>query len=171
MNNQIFTGFNGLAGEIGHIVIHRGEQCTCGRKGCWEAYASATGLIRQTRHAALGNPNSQIHQLVHGDLDKIDAKTAFDAMRAGDATGTKVVNDYIQYVAEGAANLINIFQPEMLIFGGGVSKEGETLLQPVREIVRNCTYFGGGGVPQTQIVTAETGNDAGIIGAATLGLQ
>lgn len=172
LNNQIFTGFNGLAGEIGHFVIHQGgEQCTCGRKGCWEAYASATGLIRQTRHAALGNPNSQIHQLVHGDLDKIDAKTAFDAMRAGDATGTKVVNDYIQYVAEGAANLINIFQPEMLIFGGGVSKEGETLLQPVREIVRNCTYFGGGGVPQTQIVTAETGNDAGIIGAATLGLQ
>lgn len=172
IDKRIFTGFNGMAGEIGHtVIVHGGEKCTCGRDGCWEAYASATGLIRQTRRAALENPNSLIHRLVQGNLDNINAKTAFDAMREGDATGTAVVNQYIQYLAEGVANMINIFQPAKVVIGGGVSKEGETLLRPLREMVKKRTYFGEGNIPQTSIVAAETGNDAGIIGAAVLGLQ
>jgi glucokinase len=172
LGNRIFTGFNGMAGEIGHIVIGQGgERCTCGRDGCWEAYASATALIRQTRRAALEDPASAIHRLVRGNLDHINAKTAFDAMREGDATGIKVVNQYLHYLAEGVANMINIFQPAKVVIGGGISKEGEILLQPLREIVRDITYFGRGDVPQARIVCAETGNDAGIIGAAILGLQ
>lgn len=172
LDNRIFTGFNGMAGEIGHVVIiQNGEQCTCGRKGCWESYASATALIRQTRRAACENPSSAINRLVQGDLNLVNAKTAFDALREGDDTGTRVVMEYICYLAEGIANLINIFQPEKVVIGGGVSKEGETLLRPLREIVREITYFGKGEIPQTKIVCAETGNDAGIIGAAMLGRQ
>lgn len=170
LGKRIFTGFNGMAGEIGHIVIGQGgEKCTCGRDGCWEAYASATGLIRQTRRAAAEDPASAIHRLAKGNLENINAKTAFDAMREGDPTGIKVVKQYIRYLAEGVANMINVFQPAKIVIGGGVSKEGETLLQPLREVVRELSYFGTGDVPQTRIVRAETGNDAGIIGAAMLG--
>ncbi len=172
VRNRLLIGFNGMAGEIGHIVIvHNGEQCTCGRKGCWEAYASATGLIRLTRDAAVRNPESAINRLVGGDLSRIDAKTSFDAMREGDATGKMVVETYIRYLADGLANIINIFQPSKVVIGGGICKEGETLLKPLREIVRKSTYYGEGNVPQTRIVTAELGNDAGIVGAAMLGLQ
>lgn len=172
IDNRIFTGNNGMAGEIGHIVIEQdGEKCTCGRDGCWEAYGSATALIRQTKRAASENPDSIIHQLVQGNLEKINAKTAFDAMREGDATGTAVVNQYIRYLAEGIADMINIFQPAKVVIGGGVSKEGETLLKPLREMVKKLSFFADGDMPQTLIVPAETGNDAGIIGAATLGLQ
>lgn len=172
LGNRIFTGSNGMAGEIGHVVIGQGgEKCTCGRDGCWEAYASATALIRQTRQAALEDPSTAIHDLVQGNLDQINAKTAFDAMRQGDAAGIRVVNQYIRYLAEGIANMINIFQPAKIVIGGGISKEGETLLQPLRKIVQEMTYFGGGNIPQTRIVCAETGNDAGIIGAAILGIQ
>jgi len=172
LGGQIFTGFNGMAGEIGHtVIVQGGEKCTCGRDGCWEAYASATALIRQTRRAAQEDPSSVIHRLVEGNLGNINAKTAFDAMREGDPTGTKVVNQYIRYLAEGVANMVNIFQPAKIVIGGGVSKEGETLLQPLREIVREIEYFGGDNVAQTLIVRAETGNDAGILGAALLGIS
>lgn len=172
VRNRLLIGFNGMGGEIGHIVIvHDGDLCTCGRKGCWEAYASATGLIRMTRDAAIKNPESAINRLVGGDLSRIDAKTSFDAMREGDETGKMVVDKYIRYLAEGLSDIINIFQPAKVVIGGGISKEGETLLKPLREIVRKSTYYGEGNVPQTRIVTAELGNDAGIVGAAMLGLQ
>lgn len=172
LGGKIFTGFNGMAGEIGHTVVEQGgEKCTCGRDGCWEAYASATALIRQTRRAAQEDPDSAIHRLAQGNLGNINAKTAFDAMREGDATGIKVVNQYIRYLAEGIANMINIFQPAKIVLGGGVSKEGETLLKPLRAVVQEIAYFGGGDVPQTRIVRAETGNDAGIIGAGLLGVS
>lgn len=170
LNNKIYIGFNGMAGEIGHIVLNKqGEICTCGRKGCWEAYASATALIKQTRNAAQKYPESLINSLVNGDLNRIDAKTAFDAMRQGDSIGTSVVNEYIAYLGEGVSDLINIFQPSRIVIGGGISKEGDTILVPLREIARKSTYFGEGDVPHTQIVEAQLGNDAGIVGAAMLG--
>jgi glucokinase len=172
INKRIFTGFNGMAGEIGHTLFaFDGEPCTCGRKGCWEAYASATALIRQTRIAAEKNPDSEINRLVDGNLDLINAKTAFDAMRLGDETGKKVVENYIRYLGEGIANIIVILQPEKVVIGGGISKEGETLLAPLRKVVKENLYYKGDDVPQAQIVKAELGNDAGIIGAAMLGLQ
>lgn len=170
LNNKIYTGFNGMAGEIGHLILrHKGELCTCGRKGCWEAYASATALIRQTRKAVQKHPESLINQLIDGDLSKIDAKTAFDAMRQGDEVGKKIVNKYILYLSEGITDLINIFQPSRIVLGGGISKEGDTLLIPLREIAKKSTYYGEGNLPHTQIVKARLGNDAGIIGAAMLG--
>jgi len=168
IDGKIYAGFNYSALELGHTVIEMGgEQCTCGRKGCWEAYASATGLIRQTKRAAQANPDSLINKLVNNDLSKIDAKTAFDAARQGDKTGREVVDKYIYYLAEGIINVINTFAPEVLVIGGGVSKEGEYLLKPLREIVYKYVYFKE--EPQTKITTAKMGNDAGIVGAAMLG--
>jgi glucokinase len=168
INNKLYIGYNGAGGELGHIVISmNGEECTCGRKGCWEAYSSATALIRQTKAAAIENPKSKIMDLIDNDLNRVNAKTAFDAARLGDETGLKVVDSYIEMFAEGIANMINIFQPKLIVVGGGVSKEGEYLLAPLREKVKRRTFFVGG-LENTQIVEAKTGNDAGIIGAALI---
>lgn len=172
MGNRIFLGFNGMAGEIGHTsIVLDGEKCTCGRKGCWEAYASATALIRQTVKAAEENPDSEINKLVNGNMNQVNAKTAFDAMRLNDETGIRVVDQYIRYVAEGISNLMVTLQPEKVVIGGGISKEGETLLKSLREKVKENLYYKKDDVPQAQIVAAEIGNDAGIVGAAMLGLQ
>lgn len=169
INGKVYSGFNNAGAELGHIVlISDGELCTCGRRGCWESYASATACINQTRDAALKNPKSLINKLINGDLSKINAKTAFDAAKQGDAVALEVVRKYIWYVAEGVTDVINSYMPEVLVIGGGVSKEGEYLLEPLRHIVYNCIYSRED-VPRTKIVAAEMGNDAGIIGAAMLG--
>lgn len=168
IDGKVYSGFNYSAAEMGHFVIQlEGEQCTCGRKGCWEAYASATGLIEQTKRAAQKNPDSLINKLVNNDLSLVDAKTAFDAAKQGDKTGQEVVDRYIYYIAEGLTSVINIFAPEVLVIGGGVSKEGEYLLKPLREKVYRDVYFKEN--PQTEIKVAQMGNDAGIVGAAMLG--
>jgi glucokinase len=169
IDGKVYSGFNFAGGEIGHtVIVVDGEQCTCGRKGCWEAYAAATALIRQTKCAAKENPESIINKLVDGDLDKVDAKTAFDAAKLGDKTGEAVVKQYIRYIAEGVINVINIFMPEVLVIGGGVCKEGDYLLNPLKEIV-SAGVYSREEIPQTQIKTAQLGNDAGIVGAAMLG--
>jgi glucokinase len=168
IDGKIYTGFNGVAGEMGHMVIRKGGvKCSCGRKGCFEAYASATAVIRETKAAALKHPESLINKLCGGDPDKIDAKTAFDAMRAGDKTGTAIVKAYIKDLGEGIINYINIFQPEVILIGGGVSKEGEGLLKPLRRYVYRYSY-GAKMLPRTRIEKAQLGNDAGLIGAAML---
>ncbi len=168
INGKIYTGFNHAAGEMGHITIHAGgELCGCGRKGCLEAYASATALIRESKRAFNENPDSLIRELCGGDINKINAKTPFDAKRAGDKAGTDIVDRYIQDLGEGIINYINVFQPEIILLGGGVSKEGEYLLEPLRKYVFTYTY-GHDFLPRTKIECAMLGNDAGIIGAAML---
>lgn len=170
IDKKIYSGFNDSGAEMGHIVIEvDGHPCTCGRRGCWEAYASATGLIRQTKEAAKQNPDSLICELVENDIDKINGKTAFDAAKAGDVIGKQVLETYIKYIGVGLTNVINIFQPEVLAIGGGICKEGEYLLAPLRKYVEREVYCKQ--VAQTQIKTAMLGNDAGIIGAAMLGRQ
>ncbi len=166
IHNKLYIGFNGAASEPGHMVIRiDGEGCTCGRKGCWEAYSSATALIRQTKKAVLENPQSKIMELCDGNLDKINAKTAFDAARLGDETGIKIIDSYIDIFAEALANMVNLFQPNLIVIGGGVSKEGENLLAPLREKMKGKTYCAEG-VENTRLVVAKMGNDAGIVGAA-----
>ncbi len=168
IDNKIYTGFNHAAGEIGHITIHAdGEPCGCGRKGCFEAYASASALIRESRRAFYAHPDSLICKLCDGDVNKINAKTPFDAKREGDKVGTEIVDKYIRDLGEGVINYINIFQPEIILLGGGVSKEGEYLLKPLREYVFQYSY-GHSFLPRTKIECAVLGNDAGIIGAAML---
>ena len=172
LGGHIHTGINGCAGEGGHIVlVHGGEQCTCGRKGCWERYASANALIRQTIAAMDRNKDSIMWGMVGGDLGRVDGRTAFRAKHKGDAAAQDVIAQYLRYLADGLANYVNIFQPEIIALGGGVSQaEDEDLLIPLRDMVfENC--FGKEADHRTKLVKARLGNDAGIIGAALLGLQ
>lgn len=168
IGGKLFTGCNNAGGELGHtVIVFDGEQCTCGRKGCWETYASATALIRQTKDEMVKDTQSLMWELVDSDQSKVNGRTAFDAMRKGDRTAKSVVDQYILYVACGAANVVNTFQPEVLCIGGGISNEGETLLAPIRKIIEFERYSKNVN-RQTEIRRAELGNDAGIIGAANL---
>ena len=174
INDQIYSGFNAAGAELGHIVIeHEGRPCSCGRKGCWEAYSSATALINMTREKieaciASGRPSSMIAASDGGK--KVSGRTAFTEMRNGDAAAAEVVDMYISYLACGLVNIVNIFQPEVISLGGGISNERENLLNPLLKIISSQQY-GAGTVPQTEIRIAQLGNDAGIIGAALLGMQ
>lgn len=166
VNGKMLRGFNGAGGEVGHMtLISGGEECTCGRPGCWEAYASVTALIRQTKRAMDSDPDSLMHQIAEKE-GKVSGRTAFEAAKAGDKTANEVVDTYRHYVAEGVASLVNIFQPEIIAIGGGISKEGEYLLGPVREYVDKSGY--NKYMDKTKIVTAQLFNDAGIIGAAMM---
>lgn len=170
IDGKIYSGFNFAGAEIGHIVIqHGGRQCNCGRKGCFERYSSATGLIETTKEEMLKDKSSKLWELVDGNIEKVSGKTAYDGMRAGDATAIKVVDTYVEYLASGISSIINIFQPEVLVIGGGICKEGDTLLKPLTKIVMDEIYLGRNS-PAPILKIATLGNDAGIIGAAMLGV-
>ncbi len=170
INGKIYSGSNFAGAEIGHMVIEvDGPQCTCGRKGCFEVFSSATGLIRMTKEAMEADKQSLMWEMSKED-DHISARLAFNAMRAGDKSATEVVNKYIKYLAAGITNTINIFQPDILCIGGGVCNEGDPLLVPMKELVAKEVYTRAS-KKNTQIVIASLGNDAGIIGAAFLGLS
>ncbi len=169
IDGNIYAGNNYAAGEMGHMVIvYDGRQCNCGRKGCWERYASATGLIITTKEYMEKDKNSVMWELCDGDINKASGRTAFDAMRKGDATGKAVVDEYINYLSCGLVNVINTFQPDILCIGGGISNERETLLAPVRAYIDKEQYAMNAKL-KTKVCRAELGNDAGIIGAALLG--
>lgn len=169
IDGKIYAGSNFAGAEIGHTVISvDGPQCTCGRKGCFEVFSSATGLIRMTKESMAKNPDSSMHKLVAERSGKVSARIAFDAMRMGDAAAKAVVDDYIKYLAAGITNTINTFQPDILCIGGGVCNEGDALLLSVKELVAKEVYTRNS-KQNTQIVIAKLGNDAGIIGAAFLG--
>ena len=171
IDGKIYSGFNYAGGEIGHIVIQmNGRDCTCGRKGCFEAYSSATGLIKTTKEAMDANNDSAMWAVAEENGGKVNGQTAFIAARKGDAAAKQVVDSYIESLACGIINIINIFQPEVICIGGGVSNEGDNLFLPLMEYVdkeqysRYCDKT-------TDIRIALLGNDAGIIGAAMLGNQ
>lgn len=169
IDGKVFRGANSAGGEIGHTVINvNGAECTCGRKGCWESYASATALIAQTKHAMKENPESKMWNCAGNDIESVNGRTAFDAMRMSDEAAKAVVDKYIYYVAVGIINVINVFQPDVLCVGGGICNEGETLLAPIRKYVVEERYSKYA-QKQTEICKAQLGNDAGIIGAAMLG--
>ncbi len=166
LDGKVLSGCNDAGGELGHITIKfDGEPCNCGRVGCWERYASATALVNQTKAAMKEHKDSKMWELCSGKIENAGGRTAFDAMRAGDKWGKQVVDNYIRYIAIGTTDIVNIFQPEMLCFGGGICNEGETLLAPIREFVARERYSKHQAI-QTEICRAKLGNDAGIIGAA-----
>ena len=171
IDNKVYSGFNYAGAELGHIVIEvNGAQCSCGRKGCWEAYSSATGLIRMTKEKIEecereGRPT--LMKKIAEEKGKVSGRTAFDAKRAGDEAAAEVVDKYVLYLAEGLSNIVNIFQPEVVSLGGGVSNEGDYLLDLLMPRIRERVY-GGNIVLATKICVAKLGNNAGIIGAAML---
>ena len=168
IDNKVYSCFNYAGGELGHIVIRvDGAPCSCGRHGCWEAYSSATALIRMTREK-IEECEAEGRKTLMSKAEKISGRTACDAMRQGDAAAKEVYDLYIHYLASGLATIINIFQPEVISLGGGISNEGQSLIDSLLPIVRKEQY-GGGVVPMTDIRIARLGNDAGIIGAAMLG--
>ena len=169
VDGKIYSGSNFGGAEIGHTVIEvDGPQCTCGRKGCFEVFSSATGLIRMTKEAMDADKTSVMHKITLDRKGKVSARTSFEAMRMGDPAAKAVVDKYIKYLAAGITNTINIFQPDVLCIGGGVCNEGDPLLLPMKEIVKKEVYTRNS-KKNTEIVIAKLGNDAGIIGAAFLG--
>lgn len=164
---KLLEGVGSAGAESGHmVIIVDGEHCNCGRDGCWESYASATALIRQTKQAMDENPDSLLHT-VAAKYGKVSGRTAFLAAKDGDNCASAVVNKYIKYIGIGLCNLGNILHPNAFIIGGGISHEGEGLIKPLQEYVsKNC--IGADVNPTINVLQATLGNDAGIIGAAAL---
>lgn len=169
INGKVYSGFNYSGAELGHMVIvHNGIPCPCGRNGCMESYASATALINLSKEKMLADKESVMWEICENDIEKVNGKTVFDAMERNDKTAKAIFDEYISYLACGIVNFINIFQPEVLSIGGGISKQGEVLLAPIREIVEKEQYSRHS-EKKTILKIAALGNDAGIIGAASLG--
>ena len=165
-NGRLFRGFNGCGAELGHMVIDpSGEKCACGRKGCFETFASTSALINRMNAYISSNPHSPAAQIAA--QSGVDGRTLFAAMDAGDLGAEEIYREHIRYITLGLTNLANIFQPEILCIGGGISAQGEKLLAPIREILeaeeyaRDCEN-------RTTLRAASLGNDAGLIGAALL---
>lgn len=166
IDGKVYDGINHAGAEIGHtVLVSGGEPCTCGRRGCWEAYASATALIRMGNAAAFAAPNSVLAGLKkeHGTLN---GYLIFLAADQGCPVAQKVIDQYLFYVAEGIIDMINVFQPQSVVIGGGICAQGERILAPIREHVKQNVFCKQVDLPE--IVCAQLGNDAGIIGAAFL---
>ena len=168
MDGKIFIGGKKNGFEFGHaVLVFGGEPCTCGQKGCIEAYCSAAALVREGRRAASAHQDSAMFVRAQGDLTKINAKLVMDCAREGDAIASEVYNRFTDYLGATACTAIALFDPEIIAFGGGVSNDGEFLLSPIREYAKKYAFFKN----HAKIVTAEMKNDAGIVGAAMLHLQ
>jgi len=168
IHDRIYSGFNGAGCEFGHIVIIKdGQSCTCGRRGCFEAYASGTALVRMTKETAEKFPDSYLAKLVQ-DSQKGSARHAFEAMRQGDEKAKELVEFYLDCLSEGIADIINALMPEVIVIGGGISNEGEFLLEAVRERVWEKAYLASS-IKKPEIRLAKMKNDAGILGAALMG--
>lgn len=170
LNGRIVRGVNFAAAELGHMTIrYDGVLCNCGRRGCLEAYASAEALVSQAKEAMDKKKKSLLWEMCGGDMDAINGRLIFDAVRRKDKTAIRVLEDYAEYLSEGLVNIINILQPELLCIGGGLSKSGDILIPMLKERIPNRIYSRDS-VENTEIVAAKLDNDAGIIGAAKLHL-
>ncbi len=167
IDGKVFAGGNGAGAELGHVVIeHNGVPCSCGRRGCWESYSSATALIRMTKEA-IEAANAEGRYTSMASAEKISGRTACDAMKAGDEVAKEVYDKYISYLANGIASVVNVFQPEVISLGGGISNEGQSLIDALDPLVKKEQY-GDGIVKTAELRIAKLKNDAGIIGAAAL---
>ncbi len=165
VNGKLMEGNKGAGAELGHTVIHRdGEPCTCGRRGCLEAYCSATALIRDTKRVMLDHPNSKLWEV--GDAERVTGKTPFD-FAENDMYAKEIVREYIENLACGLTNFANVFRPEVILLGGGVCAQGDRLIKPLQKKIDD-ELFGKDKGPSVPILIAELGNNAGILGAAAL---
>lgn len=170
LEGKLYNGAHWAAGELGHtVIVMDGEPCNCGRKGCWEAYAAAPALVRQTQRAMQAHPESALWT-VAPTLEQVTGKTVFEGVEKGDETAQAALDLYVKALAVGLGNLVNSFDPELICLGGGVSGAGDALMQPLRRAMAGQVYTRPG-QPTARIVLAQLGNDAGVIGAAMLGRQ
>ena len=167
-NRRVRTGAHGVGGEIGHmVVVVDGEKCNCGHRGCWEKYASATAIIRMGRALMEEKPDCALARQLGGDAAQLNAKAVLDLAKAGDADCMGIFETYVKYLCVGLANLINIYDPDMIVLGGGVAYAGDFLLDAVRAALGDYVYCPA--LSWARVELARMGNDAGIIGAAMLG--
>ncbi|MDE6372664.1 MAG: ROK family protein [Clostridia bacterium] len=169
IDGKLFEGRECAGAEGGHMVINMSKDaplCNCGQRGCWETYASATALMRQTKEAMDQHPQSLMHKFAEEE-GKVSGKTAFMAAKQGDKAGQEVVDNYMSYITCGLVNLVNIFCPDAILIGGGISNEKEYLTNPISKAV-NEGRFGAKFNPSIEVKTASLKNDAGILGAAAL---
>ena len=168
IDGKIYEGLNGKGAEIGHSTLYvDGLPCTCGRNGCFEMYASASALIRQTKEAMEKDKKSLLWAEAKENNGKVSGRTAFYAAQKGDETANKVVDNYVKYLSEGLLNVCNIFRPECIVLSGGIANQGDYLLRKVKTYCEKYDY-GYPNSPVTQIEIAEIGYNSGIIGAACL---
>ena len=167
IDGKLFEGNEGKGGELGHtVIVVDGEQCTCGRKGCLEAYASATALIRDAKKAMRLNKKSLMWK-ISPDIDLVGGKVPFEAAKQGDPTAMAVIDNYVKYLGEGILNFCNIFRPNVIVLSGGLANAGAFLFDKVNKYVEE-RYYGYKSTPAVKIVPAELGYDSGKIGAAAL---
>ena len=168
IDGKPYSGYHHIGSELGHTIIEMdGELCSCGMRGCFERYASATALIREARRALAQHPDSLIGSLCDQNPERITAKIAIDAAREGDPTAVKLFRRYTYALAIGIVSIINFIDPEVIVLGGGVSLAGDFLLDAVKEALRPMIFFKT--LPYPDVKLAKLGPDAGIIGAAMLG--
>ena len=167
IDGKLFEGNRSAGAELGHsVIVAGGEQCTCGRKGCLEAYASATALIRDTKRAMQANKQSKMWEI--GDIENVTGKTAFDYANCDDSAKA-VVDNYIEKLGVGITNLANEFRPEAILLGGGVCAQGDNLIKPLQAFLDRELFAGEKG-PQVKLLIANLGNSAGLLGAVALWL-
>ena len=170
-DGELIEGYQSAGAEFGHITIREGGlPCACGRRGCYEKYASASALILQTRHAMVEDLNSQMWEIAEGKIENVNGRTAFLAAKQGDKTAQRVVEQFVGYLSEGIADFVNILRPEAIVLGGGIANEGEALFEPLRRAVNERSYVAMDIVP-LKIVGAKLGNKAGIYGAYALAVE
>ncbi|MFA6667545.1 MAG: ROK family protein, partial [Bacilli bacterium] len=168
INNHLFEGNDGKGAEIGHMVIVvDGNECACGRKGCFETYASASALLRYTKAAMEKNKDSKMWEYCKGDINNMNGLTSFECAKLGDKAANEVIDTYIKYLGEGLLNVCNIFRPEAIVLGGGISNQKDYLRDKVQKYLEDH-WYGYHETPRVDVLIASLRNDAGIIGAATL---
>ena len=167
INKVVYSGNKGMGAELGHITVeHNGRQCGCGRKGCLEAYASATALINETKKAMEAHPESKLHEVAK-ELGTVDARVPFRAEERGDEVAYKIIEEYVMWLSEGLISYCNIFRPNMIVLSGGVANEGENLLKRIRKYLKDHTDGMPGSAP-VEVEQGKLGYDSGKIGAAAL---
>ncbi len=165
IDGKLYTGVCGIAGEIGHMTIEvNGPKCDCGNFGCLEALASGRAIAREVKKRLSSGESSSLTEAVAGKIEDITAKEVAAAAQQGDALANDVIKDVANYLGAGMVNLVNIFNPEVIIVGGGVASVGDLLLEPARQVVKERAFPVSAAA--VRIVTTELGNDAGLLGAA-----
>ena len=167
INGSLISGFSGAGGEIGHIKLEKdGKLCGCGQRGCFEAYASATGMIREAVSRLAVNKNNLLYELIDRKIDKLEAKDIFDAAKQGDSFSLDIIEYKTEYLAMGIGNILNILNPEVIVIGGGVALAGDILFNPLKEKLKK--YVLPVALEDLKIVPGVLGNEAGIKGAVGL---